>query len=326
MPICLITGGAGFIGSHLARVLLDRGSSVRVLDNLSTGSLANLPSFAQALQVYQGDSTDLNLVRRATQGADLVFHLASPAEAGEMLGTADGAQAELMAAHCVLQAAWESRVRRVVYASSLRVYGTIQGERCAEGRPLLPRCLAGSAKILGEQTCMEWTRRQGLETVRLRYFNVFGPRQPPQSPYAAPVRLALDAALADQPAAIDADAYTIQDLVSIGDAVHAAILAAETPRVSGKVYNVGLGKPTSLKDVSAALASILGVPLRLNQSNCSAGNDLGNLADPSRAEVELGFCAGMHLERDLRPCLAARSEALGNSFRNRYRTQSNNFP
>src|SRR5258705_319789 len=84
---------------------------------------------------------------------------------------------------------------------------------CAGVRPLMPRCLAGSAKILGEQACTEWTRRQGLETVRLRYFNVFGPRQPPQSPYAAPVRLALDAAFADQPAVIDADAHTIQDLI-----------------------------------------------------------------------------------------------------------------
>jgi len=260
MSICLIIGGAGFIGSHLARVLLNRGTSVRVLDNFSTGSLANLPSFAKALHVYQGESTDLNLVRRATQGAELVFHLASPAETGEALGTSDGAQAELMAAHCVLQAAWESGVRRVVYASSLRVYGPIQGERCAEGRPLMPRCLAGSAKILGEQTCMEWTRRQGLETVRLRYFNVFGPRQPPRSPYAGPVRLALDAALAEQPTVLDADAHTVQDLISVGDAVHATILAAETPRVSGKVYNVGQGKPTSLKDVSAALAAILGPP------------------------------------------------------------------
>jgi UDP-glucose 4-epimerase len=304
MVVCLVTGGAGFVGSHLVEALLTRDHEVRVLDNLTTGTLSNLASVMPAIEFHPGDLADLDFVRWVTEGAEWVFHQASPeAWPAVFSPNAFASSADVMATCHVLRAACEAKVRRVIYASSLRVYGPTSGDFSREDQTLLPVAPEGLAKLLGEKACVEYARDHGLETVRLRYFHVFGPRQPSSSPYATSVRQALKAMLAGRRPVFDGDGLGIQDLIDVGDVVHANLLAAQTPRIAGKVFNVGRGRATSARDVVNALNVILKVRSEPVYAGLRSLTDLANLADTLRAEVGLGFCAGVDLKRGLKRCL-----------------------
>jgi UDP-glucose 4-epimerase len=306
MAVCLVTGGAGFIGSHLVEALLARGHVVRVLDNLATGTLTNLARVMDAIELYLGDVTDRQFVRRVTCGAELVFHHAAPTRwphtpAGPL--AAHGPCA-IGTAH-VLRAARAARVRRVIYASSFRVYGYPSPVPLGEGDATQPLDSYGVDKLLGEQACTTCTRLYGLETVRLRYFNVFGPRQLAGGPYATVISRTLGAVLGGRPPLVTGGGA--EDLLYVGDVVHAILLAAEAPRVSGKVYNIARGRRTAARDVVAAINAILGTQIRPADAPPLVTDEWENVGDTSRAEVELGFCAGTDLQYGLRRCIEARN-------------------
>jgi UDP-glucose 4-epimerase len=303
MAVCLVTGGAGFIGSHLVDALLAAGHAVRVLDNFSTGRLSNLTHVRERIELIAGDLTDLGVVREAVQGIDWVFHLA----AGSAV---KGSVADPLTAHhaCatgtmhVLMAAREARVRRVIYASSSVVYGNSGEILKREKGQLLPLTPYAAAKLAGEQYCAAFTQCYGLETVRLRYFNVFGPRQLPNHPDAGVVPLFFDAMLAGQSPVLYGSGHQSRDFTYVDNVVQANLLAAEAPRVVGKVYNIAFGRSTTLLDLMDMLNDILGTEVQPIHEKARPGDIRHSQADISRAQVDLGYCPMIDLKEGLRRC------------------------
>src|SRR5229473_820047 len=215
MSSCLVTGGAGFIGSHLVDGLLENGHAVRVIDNLSTGNLANLAHVRDRIEMIEGDITNSQTVNSAMHGVDLIFH----------------------------QAALASVPRSVA-------------------DPTLPLSPYAVAKLAAEHYCAAFTEVYGLETVRLRYFNIFGPRQPPDSPYAAVIPLFFEAMLAGRNPVIYGDGQQSRDFTYVADAVQANLRAAKAPKASGKVYNIACGRRTSLLELVAKINALLETNLK----------------------------------------------------------------
>jgi UDP-glucose 4-epimerase len=299
MAVCLVTGGAGFLGSHLVEALVARGDRVRVLDNLSTGDLANLAKVRGQVEFVHGDLTDLEQVRDAMAEVELVFHQATPVR----LPNATAANSFDVGTVHVLTAARESQVRRVVYASSLCVYGPSLGAPRSERHPTRPVSPYAQAKLTGEQDCAAFTRLYGMETVRLRYGNLFGPRQTASPGYGAFLRQTFLAVAAGWPLALPSDGMNPQELLYVQEAVRATLLAAETPRACGRVYNVGRGRPVAPREILGALKQLLGTPLEPPKSESVPVGEFDTLLDVSRAETELGFHPVSDLERELRECL-----------------------
>jgi UDP-glucose 4-epimerase len=304
MSVCLVTGGAGFIGSHLVDALLAHGHAVRVLDNFSTGTVANLAQALGRVELVLGDLGDLGLVRRAMAGVELVFHHAAPvAGAYAALGPAAAHHAYVTGTRHVLIAAREAGARRVVYASSCTVYGRPSPLPLTEESATGPVSPYAAAKLTGEQDCTAFTGIYGLETVRLRYFNVFGPRQSGSMPYSDTVLQALKAVLAGRHPVVPGDGLGPEDLLSVHDVVHANLLVAEARRVAGRVYNIGRGRPTTPLEVVAALNKVLGTRKQPVHGPPRARGEFRHLADVSRAEAEIGFCPSTDLETGLRLCV-----------------------
>jgi UDP-glucose 4-epimerase len=304
MTVCLVTGGAGFIGSHLIDALLAREHTVRVLDNFTTGTVPNLAHALGQVEVIPGDVTDLNLVRRAVAGVELVFHHAVAVEASA-LELAAAPHANAAGTRHLLLAAREAGVRRVIYASSATVYGRASslplGEESAT-RPLSPYA---TAKLKGEEDCTAVTGCCGLETVRLRYFNVFGPRQSGSMPYSDTILQILKAMLAGRSPVIEGDGLEPEDFIYVDDVVHANLLVTEVRRVAGRVYNIGRGRPTTALEVVRAINSILGTRIQPVRGPARSRREFDHLADVSRAETELGFCPSTDLETGLRLCIGS---------------------
>jgi UDP-glucose 4-epimerase len=304
MARCLVTGGAGFIGSHLAEALLARGHGVRVLDNFSTGSPANLERVRDRIDLVTGDLTDLDTVRRVCRDVDWVFHqgaLASvPRSVADPLATH---QACATGTLHVLMGSREAGVRRVVYAASSSAYGGSTKLPKHEGDPTLPLSPYAVAKLTGEQYCAAFAHVYGLETVRLRYFNVYGPRQPPDSPYAAVIPLFLSAMLAGRRPRVHGDGQQSRDFTYVDDAVQANLLAAEAAGVSGKVYNVACGRRTSLLEVVAKVNALLGTRIEPEFDPPRPGDVRHSQADVSAARADLGFAPAVDVDEGLRRCL-----------------------
>jgi len=306
MTAYLVTGGAGFIGSHLVEALVKPGNTVRVVDNLTTGTLANLASVRDRVEVIVGDLHQLDLVRSATAGIDVVFHQAAPTAPERVRADAEGpTSAPATDTLHVLIAAKETGVRRVVYASCASVYGDAAGNRkLSESTPTTPATAHAVDKLIGEQHCVAFTSMYGLDTVRLRYFNVFSPRQSASSPGAHVIAL-LEAMLAgNSPVIPEPAGRTAWDLIYIGDVVYANLLAAELPRGAGKVFNIGRGRPTTLLEIVAVVKGILGTALQPVSGCLPAMEPAPLLADVALAETHLGLCASTDLEHALRQCLA----------------------
>ncbi len=303
MTTCLVTGGAGFIGSHLVAVLLERGHKVRVLDNLSTGSLDNLAEVCEHIELLTGDLTDLETVRRATQGVELVFHqgaLASvPRSVADPLATHEACATGTL--H-VLLAAREAGVRRVVYAASSSAYGNSARLPKYETDPTAPLSPYAVAKLTGEQYCVAFSHVFNLETVRLRYFNVFGPRQSPNSPYAAVIPLFFQALLAGRSPTIHGDGLQSRDFTFVEDVLQANLLAADAPGVSGRVYNVACGRRTTLLDLVMRINEMLGTDIPPIHTEPRAGDVKHSQADISAAQNDLGYCPRFGIEEGLQRC------------------------
>jgi UDP-glucose 4-epimerase len=304
MTLCLVTGGAGFIGSHLVDSLVAHGHQVRVLDDFSTGNLANLDRARSSIEVVKGDIADLDSVRAAAKDVELIFHQAT-------LSSVHRSVVDPLTTHqvCangtlhVLLAAREQRVRRVIYGASASAYGDGAALPRRESEPLQPISPSAVAKLAGEHYCAAFSYAYGLETVRLRYFNVFGPRQFTGSPYATVIPLFLEALLAGRRPVIHGDGAQSRDFTYVDDVVQANLLAADAPRASGKVYNIASGRRTTLLELLDRINVILGTEIKPIHTAPRVGDIRHSFADISRAQADLGYCPCTDLGQCLRSCI-----------------------
>ena len=304
MALCLVTGGGGFIGSHLVDGLLAAGQEVRVLDNWSTGSRANLAHVHDQIEIITGDVTDGALVCQAMKGVELVFHQAA-------LASVPRSVADPLAAHYVcatgtvqvLMAAQAAQVRRVIYAASSSAYGNPGKMPIRETDPTQPLSPYAVAKLAGEHYCWSFSQVYGLETVRLRYFNVFGPRQVPGGPYAAVIPLFIDAMVSGRSPVVHGDGLQSRDFTFVDDVVQANLLAAQAPRVTGKVFNIASGRRTNVLELVQIMNEHLGTNLRPVHDKTRPGDVRHSQADIASAQAELGYCPCTDMKRDLQRCL-----------------------
>lgn len=302
----LVTGGAGFVGGHLVEGLLDAGWSVRVLDDLSTGCEQNLAGVLPRVEFARGDIRDEAELAVAVEGVEVVFHQA-------VLPSVPLSVAEPLRTHAVnsggtlgvLETARRAGVRRVVYAASSSAYGDTAELPKREDMPARPRSPYALQKYSGEVYCQLYAELYGLETVALRYFNVFGPRQNPDSEYAAVVPRFLRAAAAGEPAQIDGDGEQTRDFTYVADAVRANLLAADAPRASGAVVNVAAGASTSILALWRAVCETLGTRIEARHAPPRAGDVRDSLADLARARELLGYQPEVPLAEGLRRTAAS---------------------
>jgi UDP-glucose 4-epimerase len=288
----------------LVEALIQRGHSLRVLDDLSTGTVSNLAGLADRVDFRRGSVTDLSTVREAMRGVGTVFHLAAiPSVQKSVENPVRTHEACATGTLNVLLAAKESGVRRVVYAASSSAYGDQPGTVRREDDPLLPLSPYAAAKLAGEHYCLAFTRTVGLETVRLRLFNVFGPRQDASSPYSGVIALFLRAFAEGRQPTIYGDGLQTRDFVFVEDAVQAFLLAAEAETASGNVYNIGSGQATTLLDLIAVLNRVFGTSLTPAHAPPRPGDVRHSQADISRVERDLGYHPRFSLEEGLRATL-----------------------
>jgi UDP-glucose 4-epimerase len=288
--LCLVTGGAGFIGSHLVEALAASGQRVRVLDNFGTGLRANLAPARPAPEVVEGDVADAAAVGRAMEGVGVVFHLAALASVQQSLDNPYATHQTCATGTLqVLDAARKKGVRRVVYAASSSAYGIPAGDVQTEDEPVQPLSPYAAAKLAGELYCQSFAAAFGLETVRLRFFNVFGPRQRADSPYSGVIAIFSDLLRAGRTPIVHGDGLQSRDFVYVTDVVQALRKAADTPNVSGKVYNVGTGGSITILELVAALNRLLGTSLPPRHGPPRPGDVRHSRADISRARRELGY-------------------------------------
>jgi UDP-glucose 4-epimerase len=303
MSKCLVTGGAGFIGSHLVEALLARGHEVRVVDNLSTGSRSNLARVDGRVELLIGDLVDPDVAREAVEGVAVVFHQAALASVPRSVADPWAThQACVTGTLNVLLAARAAKVRRVVYAASSSAYGNSDRLPKRETDPTVPLSPYAVAKLAGEQYCAAFSNVYGMETVRLRYFNVFGPRQPPDSPYAAVIPLFLQAMSAGRSPRIHGDGLQSRDFTYIDDVIQANLLAAEMPGVSGRVYNIACGRRTTLLELVAQINALLGTHIEPIHEAPRPGDVKHSQADIARAQTELGYFPRMNVQLGLERC------------------------
>jgi UDP-glucose 4-epimerase len=304
MAVCLVTGGAGFIGSHLVDALVAEGHDVRVLDNFSTGKRENLAGVRQRIELIADDITDPSAVRSAMHGVELVFHQAA-------LASVPRSVADPVATHnaCatgtlnVLVAARDAKVRRVIYAASSSAYGDSVRMPKHEDDPTRPLSPYAVAKLTGENYCAAFSGVYGLETVRLRYFNVFGPRQSPDSAYAAVIPLFIQAMTAGRRPLIHGDGEQSRDFTFVADAVQANLKAAIAPGVGGRVYNVACGRRTTLNQLVSHLNALLGTEISAEHGPARPGDVRHSQAAIEKARAELGYRPTTDVLAGLRHCL-----------------------
>jgi len=292
----LVTGGAGFIGSHLVRTLLARGDDVLVLDNLSTGARANLADLPAELLV--ADLGEADQVRAATRGVDTVFHLGAMISVPASLeNPASCYWTNVLGSLHVLEAARREHVRRVVLASSCAVYGDHEGP-VPEDAVLRPMSPYASSKMAMEDLARLYTSAFGLQTVCLRFFNVYGPRQDVHSPYAAVIPLFIEGLLDGRPPTIHGDGGQSRDFVFVEDVVQ-ALLKASQAAVEGQVFNIGQGQSRTVLELVQVLADLVpGSPAAVF-GPVRAGDIRTSAADVGRATKALGYRPAWDLQRGL---------------------------
>ncbi len=301
MSSYLVTGGAGFIGSHIATALVERGDRVRILDNLDTGKRRNLEHIANKLEVVEGSLTDRSVVDRAIQGVKVVYHQAALASVPRSVAQPLDTNAACVTGTVnILEAARQNGVRRVVYAGSSSAYG--ERPEPVKREDLLPAPISpyAAAKLAAEYYCQAFTATYGLETVVLRYFNVFGPRQDPQGAYAAVIPKFIVEMLAGRPPVIFGDGKQSRDFVYVGDVVRANLLAAESKKAVGRVMNVASGRAWNLLDVVTSINHVLGTDIKPKLAEPRVGDVRDSLADISLARELLGYEPTISFDEGLR--------------------------
>jgi UDP-glucose 4-epimerase len=278
----LITGGAGFIGSHLVEQLLAAGNSVRVLDNLSTGKRANLPAHAR-LDFIQGDIRDRDLVFDSVRGMNSIVHLAAVASVQASVDDPTGTHATNFDGTLhLLEAARQEHIRRFLYASSAAVYGDNTRLPLVEDEILNPLSPYAADKLAGEYYLRFYHAKFGIETTAFRFFNIFGPRQDPSSPYSGVISIFVERVSHGEPVTLFGDGQQTRDFVYVGDLVKLLSQALARPETAGQVINVGRGKQCSLLDLLAALEKLTGKPVERRFAAARLGDIVHSCADISR--------------------------------------------
>lgn len=290
MRTFLVTGGAGFIGSHIAASLVERGDRVRVLDNLSTGFRSNLEGLGDAVELVEGDLVDGPLVAKVVEGVDCIFHEAALASVPRSVeAPLDTNAACVTGTVNLLDAARRAGVRRVVYAGSSSAYGDQPNSSKRETDLPGPISPYGAAKLAAEYYCGAFSATYGLETVAIRYFNVFGPRQDPNSAYSAVIPLFITAMLSGKQPVIFGDGTQSRDFTFVTNVVDANLLAADVPNVSGRVFNVANGKSIDLLELIEALNRLLGMAVEPVFEPRRPGDVWESMADITLARSLLGY-------------------------------------
>ncbi|MBM3678490.1 MAG: NAD-dependent epimerase/dehydratase family protein [Actinobacteria bacterium] len=290
MARVLVTGGAGFIGSNLVAALLERGDEVRILDNFSTGRRENLAGIEGEVEIVEGDLRSYERVHAAVRGAEVVFHQgALPSVPRSVQDPLTTTAVNVEGTLNVLLAARDEGVRRVVNASSSSVYGQGGTLPRREEQPVAPVSPYAVAKLAAERFCTSFFHVYGLETVSLRYFNVFGPRQNPHSQYAAVVPLFIESIAADRPIAIDGDGEQSRDFTFVANVVDANLKAVAAPTGDGVIVNVATGSSRTVNELAAAIGRILDRTPRVERREPRAGDVRDSLADVSLARATLAY-------------------------------------
>jgi UDP-glucose 4-epimerase len=303
MRTFLVTGGAGFIGSHIAEALVARGDRVRVLDNLCTGHVSNLKHLEKQIEFIEGDITQASTVAAAVRGVDCVFHEAALASVPRSVERPlDTNAACVTGTLTVLDEARKAGVRRLVYAASSSAYGDQPTSSKRETDLPAPISPYGAAKLAGEAYCQAFTATYGFETVCIRYFNVFGPRQDPHSQYSAVIPLFITAMLAGKQPTIYGDGHQSRDFTYVSNVVHGNLLAAdaEAKRVAGRTLNVANGRSTSLLELIAILNTLLGTQIQPLHAPSRVGDVRESLADITQARERLAYEPPVGFEEGLR--------------------------
>jgi nucleoside-diphosphate-sugar epimerase len=300
MALYLVTGGAGFIGSHIVEELVGRGEQVRVLDNFSTGKRENLTPFLGEIELIEGDMRSYHIVREAVQGADYVLHQgALPSVPRSINDPITTNEVNVGGTLNILDAARDAKVKRVVYASSSSVYGA--NKALPKQEEMMPQPISpyAVAKLTGEKYCHVFSRTYGLETVALRYFNVFGPRQDPESAYAAFIPKFIVGMMEGQSLTIDGDGSQSRDFTYVSNVVRGNLLALEAEEVGGEVFNMACGSSMSLNDIVEHLRRLLGCEGDISYGPPRAGDVPMSLADIGRARERLGYEPEISVEEGL---------------------------
>jgi nucleoside-diphosphate-sugar epimerase len=285
----LVTGGAGFIGSHLAEELVRRGERVRVVDSLITGKRENLSHIPQ-VEFVHGDLADLDVARRAVAGVDYVLHQAAiPSVPRSVQDPITSNRANIDASLNVLVAARDAGVRRVVYAGSSSAYGNTPTLPKVETMPTAPLSPYALQKLVAEQYCRMFTALYGLETVTIRYFNVFGPRQDPSSPYSGVISLFISALAEDRRPTIHGDGEQTRDFTFVTNVVDGVLRACEAPDASGEVINVATGGRISLNELFRTIRDLTGARVDPIHAEPRAGDVRDSQADIEKARRLLGY-------------------------------------
>jgi UDP-glucose 4-epimerase len=287
----LVTGGGGFIGSHLVERLVRDGHRVRVIDNFTTGHRRNLMPVIDEVELVEGDLQSYERAHAAVRGCEVVLHQAAmPSVPRSVQDPLTSNASNVIGTLNVLLAARDSGVRRVVFASSSSVYGATPGLPKNEGLPTLPISPYAVAKLAGEGYCRSFSEVYGLETVALRYFNVFGPRQDPQSQYSAVIPNFITAALRGEAPVIFGDGEQSRDFTYVENVVEANLLAMSAgSEVAGRAYNVACGERISLNDLVANIGRVLGRTIEPRYEAGRPGDVRHSMADSSKAEQEFGY-------------------------------------
>lgn len=301
MRTFLVTGGAGFIGSHIATALVERGDRVRVLDNLSTGHASNLAHVADRVELIEGDITDVPLVAQAVRGVDCVFHEAALASVPRSVeAPLDTNSACVTGTVTLLDQARRAGVRRIVYAASSSLYGDQPNSSKRETDLPAPISPYGAAKLAAEYYCQAFTATYGIETVALRYFNVFGPRQDPNSPYSAVIPIFITALIEGRRPTIYGDGGQSRDFTFVANVVHGNLLAADATDASGRSFNLANGGSVSLLQMLATLNKYLGTDVQPIFADPRPGDIRESMADITLARKLLKYEPQVHFDEGIK--------------------------
>src|SRR5256885_4050616 len=314
MASYLVTGGAGFVGSHLAEELLRRGHRVRIADNFVTGKRANIAHLCNA-ELLEGDLADTAFAERAAANVDYVLHQAAiPSVPRSVEDPWTSNRANVDATLSVLMASRKAGVKRVVYAASSSAYGNTPTLPKREEMPANPRSPYALQKLVGEHYCRIFTELYGLPTVCTRYFNVFGPRQDPSSPYSGVISLFTSALLAGRRPVIYGDGQQTRDFTYVANVVNGVLLACDAPNVAGEMLNLATGGRISLNDLVRTLNGVIGTNIQPIYKQARAGDVRDSQADISKASALLGYRPTVSLADGLAAtvdwCRAAASTGL----------------
>ena len=311
----LVTGGGGFIGSNLVRAVLARGKRVRVLDNFSTGFRVNLEEILRDIELIEGDIRDPATCAKACAGVSVVFHEAAiPSVPRSMEEPQLCFDANILGTHNMLMAARDAKLRRFVFAASSSAYGAGEELPKHESLPMLPVSPYAAAKAAGELLCSTFYRAFGLETLSLRYFNVFGPRQDPTNQYAGVIAAFASRMIRGRPPVIYGDGSQSRDFTFVENVIRANLLAAEAPALHGEVVNIGCGESIDLNRMVTVFNKVLGTDLKAAYEPPRAGDVKASLADIAAAGRVLGYKPPVGFDEGLRRTIAWYREAIETGY------------